>query len=198
LGAAQLDLESRPVNNAKDVRHRGLRLNLRRCHSCYPVAAVGKIGCISFTSVVYRYCRCPIIERTNEACTKVNCEQIAGGIQINGLVASNIDSQPEFQNSTTLGGLNLKLHQRISRHYGRLERLNEVVEKKLKGPGVWRFEARTVEQIIEYWLAENPFITRLSPLSRSGLGVTRLKRANCCALGPPCGGGCRGERRNSY
>ncbi|KAG6358546.1 hypothetical protein INS49_012063 [Diaporthe citri] len=82
-----------------------------------------------------------------------------GGIQINGLGATDIDNQAEFQNSNTLGGLNLELHQRISRHYGRLKRLNEVVEKKLKDPDVWRFEAKVAEQIIREWLAENPSIT---------------------------------------
>lgn len=37
--------------------------------------------------------------------------------------------------------------------------MNEVVEKKLKDPDVWRFEARVAEQIIRDWLAENPSIT---------------------------------------
>lgn len=82
-----------------------------------------------------------------------------GGIQINGLGATDIDNQAEFQNSSTLGGLNLEFHQRISRHYGRLDRLNEVVEKRLKDPDVWRFEARVAEKIIRDWLAENPSIT---------------------------------------
>lgn len=89
---------------------------------------------------------------------RVPTEQITGGIQVNGLGATDIDNQAEFQNSTTLGGLNLELHQRISRHYGRLERLNEVVEKKLKDPDVWRFEARVAELMIRDWLAENPSI----------------------------------------
>ncbi|OHE95866.1 xanthan lyase [Colletotrichum orchidophilum] len=77
-----------------------------------------------------------------------------GGIQVNGLGATDIDNQAEFQNSTTLGGLNLELHQRISAHYGRLDRLNEVVEKKLKDPNVWRFEAKVAEKVIKEWLVE--------------------------------------------
>lgn len=84
-----------------------------------------------------------------------------GGIQVNGLGATDIDNQAEFQNGTTLGGLNLELHQRISKHYGRLDRLNEVVEKKLKDPDVWRFEARVVEKIIEEWLAEHPTVSAI-------------------------------------
>lgn len=90
---------------------------------------------------------------------KYKLNKTTGGIQINGLGATDIDNQAEFQNSTTLGGLNLEFHQRISRHYGRLERLNEVVEKKFKDPDVWRFEARVAEQTIRNWLAENPSIT---------------------------------------
>lgn len=90
---------------------------------------------------------------------KYKLNETTGGIQINGLGATDIDNQAEFQNSTTLGGLNLEFHQRISRHYGRLERLNEVVEKKLKDPDVWRFEARVAVQTIRNWLAENPSIT---------------------------------------
>lgn len=90
---------------------------------------------------------------------KYKLNKTTGGIQINGLGATDIDNQAEFQNSTTLGGLNIEFHERISRHYGRLERLDEVVKKKLKDPDAWRFEARVAEQIIRDWLAENPSIT---------------------------------------
>lgn len=82
-----------------------------------------------------------------------------GGIQINGLGATDIDNQAEFQNSTTLGGLSLELHQRISKHYNREERLREVVDKTLKDPDVWRFEAKVAEAVIAEWLAEYPSIT---------------------------------------
>ena len=82
-----------------------------------------------------------------------------GGIQVNGLGASDIDNQAEFQNSTTLGGLNLELHQRISDHYGRRQRLDQVVREKLKDPDVWRFESRVAEQVIAQWLAEHHSIT---------------------------------------
>lgn len=82
-----------------------------------------------------------------------------GGIQINGLGATDIDNQAEFQNSTTLGGLSLELHERISKHYGREQKLKEVVEKKLKDPEVWRFESRVAEKQISTWLEEHPSIT---------------------------------------
>lgn len=84
---------------------------------------------------------------------------IAGGIQINGLGATDIDNQVEFQNSTTVGGLSLELHQRISKVYNRVERLNEVVSKRIKDPEIWRFESRVAEQVISNWLAEYPKIT---------------------------------------
>lgn len=82
-----------------------------------------------------------------------------GGIQINGLGATDIDNQVEFQNSTTLGGLNLELHERISDHYNRRERLNTVVKGRLKDPEIWRFEARVAEKVISAWLSEHPSIT---------------------------------------
>jgi hypothetical protein len=90
-----------------------------------------------------------------------------GGIQISGLGATDIDNQVEFQNSTTVGGLNLELHERISKRYGREERLREVVQKKLKDPEVWRFEPKVAEAVIAEWLAEHELITaiKVRPLS---------------------------------
>ncbi|KAJ4252796.1 hypothetical protein NW762_010702 [Fusarium torreyae] len=82
-----------------------------------------------------------------------------GGIQINGLGATDIDNQAEFQNSTTVGGLSLELHQRISKFYNRLERLNEIVQKRIKDPDIWRFESRVAEKVISDWLAEHSSIT---------------------------------------
>ncbi|CAK7226631.1 hypothetical protein SCUCBS95973_006267 [Sporothrix curviconia] len=80
-----------------------------------------------------------------------------GGIQVEGLGGSDIDNQPEFQNSTTLGGLNLELHERISRNYGngRPERLRKTVAERLRDPDVWRFESCVAEAVIAAWLAEH-------------------------------------------
>ncbi|KAH8174171.1 FAD dependent oxidoreductase domain-containing protein [Sarocladium implicatum] len=92
-----------------------------------------------------------------------------GGIQISGLGATDIDNQVEFQNSTTVGGLNLELHERISKRYGREERLREVVQKKLKDPEVWRFEPKVAEAVIAEWLAEHELITVIkSPIAETG------------------------------
>ena len=84
---------------------------------------------------------------------------VKGGIQINGLGSTDIDNQAEFQNSTTLGGLNLELHQRISKHYGRVEKLNEATKEARKNPDVWRFEANVAEKVIAEWLKEHPSVT---------------------------------------
>ncbi|TPX19112.1 uncharacterized protein E0L32_011185 [Thyridium curvatum] len=96
--------------------------------------------------------------RLGRSVALVSPHEHIGGIQIEGLGGSDIDNQPEFQNSTTLGGLNLELHERISKHYGRLDRLREVRSKRLRDPDVWRFESRVAEQIIEGWLAEHSAI----------------------------------------
>ncbi|KAM0750551.1 hypothetical protein T439DRAFT_301459 [Meredithblackwellia eburnea MCA 4105] len=82
-----------------------------------------------------------------------------GGIQIEGLGFTDIDNHVEFQNSTTVGGLALELHQRISAVYGRKDRLDEVMRKGIKDPEVWRFESRVAEKVIREWLAEFPSIT---------------------------------------
>ncbi|CZR58240.1 uncharacterized protein PAC_08131 [Phialocephala subalpina] len=84
----------------------------------------------------------------------VSPQEHIGGIQIEGLGATDIDNQAEFQNSTTVGGLALELHRRISKHYHRLLRLEDVVMTRTKDPEVWRFEARVAEKVIGEWLDE--------------------------------------------
>lgn len=83
---------------------------------------------------------------------------IIGGIQVDGLGASDIDSQPDFANSSALGGIALELHRRISTYYGRLDRLDHVISEKIKDPTVWRFESRVAEMVIMKWLHEYPGI----------------------------------------
>ncbi|GJC81844.1 hypothetical protein ColLi_04682 [Colletotrichum liriopes] len=89
----------------------------------------------------------------------VSPEEHIGGIQIEGLGATDIDNQAEVFNSPTVGGLALEFHRRISKYYGRLEHLEHCVEEGIKDPDVWRFESRVAEQIIKEWLAEFPEIT---------------------------------------
>lgn len=81
-----------------------------------------------------------------------------GGIQVEGLGSTDIDNQSEFQNSTTLGGLNLELHRRISIHYNRTTRLEEVIKHKIKDAQIWKFESRVAEKVIADWLSEFPQI----------------------------------------
>jgi hypothetical protein len=57
-------------------------------------------------------------------------------------------------NSTTVGGLALEFHRRISTFYNRLPHLEEVVAKNIKDAEVWRFESRVAEKVILEWLAE--------------------------------------------
>ncbi|CAI4214321.1 unnamed protein product [Parascedosporium putredinis] len=123
--------------------------------------------------------------RLGRSVALVSPQEHIGGIQINGLGATDIDNQVEFQNSTTLGGINLELHQRISRHYGRLARLEEVVAKGIKDPEVWRFEPRVAEKVIADWLAEHASITVIkSPLAerdavtRDGVAIKSIRLLN--------------------
>ncbi|OBU01575.1 hypothetical protein VE01_00532 [Pseudogymnoascus verrucosus] len=84
----------------------------------------------------------------------VSPQEHIGGIQIEGLGATDIDNQDEVFNSTTVGGLALEFHRRISTFYNRLPRLEEVVAKNIKDTEVWRFESRVAEKVILEWLAE--------------------------------------------
>lgn len=85
-------------------------------------------------------------------------DRCQGGIQIEGLGATDIDNQQEVFNSKSVGGLALELHRRISKHYGRLDRLDHVVRHKIKDVDVWRFESCVAERVIADWLQEHPNI----------------------------------------
>lgn len=60
-----------------------------------------------------------------------------------------------MKNHTTVGGLALELHRRISKHYNRLDYLEEVIAKGIMDPDVWRFESSVAEKIIAEWLGEH-------------------------------------------
>ncbi|KAL2835941.1 FAD dependent oxidoreductase-domain-containing protein [Aspergillus pseudoustus] len=116
----------------------------------------------------------------------VSPDEHIGGIQIEGLGSTDIDNQVEFQNSTAVGGLALELHRRLSTHYGRLEQLEEVVEKRLKVPEVWKFESSVLERILAEWLAEYPELVVIkaalvedpSAVSKTGPLVTSIQLTN--------------------
>ncbi|KAJ5106873.1 hypothetical protein N7456_003548 [Penicillium angulare] len=82
-----------------------------------------------------------------------------GGIQVEGLGSTDIDNQIEFKNSPSIGGLGLELHRRLSKHYGRLEKLEEVLSRGKKMPEVWKFESHVLEEIIMSWLNEFPSLS---------------------------------------
>ncbi|KAK6196598.1 hypothetical protein LQW54_011382 [Pestalotiopsis sp. IQ-011] len=89
----------------------------------------------------------------------VSPDEHIGGIQIEGLGATDIDNQAEVFNSPTVGGLALEFHRCISKYYGRLEHLEQCLKEGIKDPDVWRFESRVAEQIIKEWLPEFSDIT---------------------------------------
>lgn len=111
---------------------------------------------------------------------------IIGGIQVEGLGSTDIDNQIEFKNSPSVGGLALELHRRLSKQYGRLERLEEVLQKGEKVPEVWKFESHILEQVILSWLAEFPSLSVFkgslrsdsSAVEKSGNTVTALRLTN--------------------
>ena len=79
---------------------------------------------------------------------------ILGGVQVEGLGATDIDGQAEFQNSPSVGDFGLELHRRISADYGRSKRLETAIKEGIKDPSVWRFESRVAETVIKKWLQE--------------------------------------------
>ncbi|KAJ5368818.1 uncharacterized protein N7496_008578 [Penicillium cataractarum] len=106
-----------------------------------------------------------------------------GGIQVEGLGSTDIDNQTEFQNSPSVGGLALELHRRLSKYYGRLDWLEEVLAERKKVPEVWKFEPRVLEEVIRSWLDEySPLLSitkaSLSAVERDGNVVTGLKLTN--------------------
>lgn len=107
---------------------------------------------------------------------------IAGGIQIEGLGSTDIDNQIEFQNSPSVGGLALELHRRLSKHYGRLQLLEEVLAQGRKEPEVWKFEPHVLEKVIVEWLEEYPSLSiiksSLLAVERDGNLVTGIRLTN--------------------
>lgn len=108
---------------------------------------------------------------------------IAGGIQVEGLGSTDIDNQIEFKNSPSVGGLALELHRRLSKHYGRLEWLEEVLSQQTKVPEVWKFESHVLEEVIISWLGEcsglsiikTSLCTDSAAIEKQGNIVTGLK-----------------------
>ncbi|MFT4032602.1 MAG: FAD-dependent oxidoreductase [Siphonobacter sp.] len=79
-----------------------------------------------------------------------------GGIMVEGLGGTDIDNHTEFQNSPAVGGLALEFYRRVAKAYGKTAELEEVLQKRLKKSGLWRFEPHVAEQIIQQWVKEYP------------------------------------------
>jgi len=78
-----------------------------------------------------------------------------GGILVNGLGITDIDSQPKFQNSVAVGGLALEFYRRVAKHYGRYDQFMEMIRTGAKNHDLWPHEPHVAENIIRDWLAEN-------------------------------------------
>lgn len=81
-----------------------------------------------------------------------------------------------------MGGLALELHRRLSKHYGRLELLEDVLGQGRKVPEVWKLESLVLQKVIWDWLEEYPSFTiikaSLSVIERDGNLVTGLRSNN--------------------
>lgn len=77
-----------------------------------------------------------------------------GGILVNGLGVTDIDSQKDFQNSLAVGGLALEFYRRIAVHYGREAAFLDAIENKKKVREIWPHEPGVAERLIKQWLAD--------------------------------------------
>ncbi|CAL1516459.1 FAD-dependent oxidoreductase [Chitinophaga sp. MM2321] len=77
-----------------------------------------------------------------------------GGIVVNGLGVTDIDSQQAFQNSVAVGGLALEFYRRIAKVYGREQAFEDAWKKHIKNHALWPHEPGVAEKVIKDWLAE--------------------------------------------
>jgi flavin-dependent dehydrogenase len=77
-----------------------------------------------------------------------------GGIAVEGAGGADLDSQPNFQNSLTIGPLVLELYRRMAAVYGRLEEFDQARADRVKSRDLWRYECYKGEQMFLDWLAE--------------------------------------------
>lgn len=77
-----------------------------------------------------------------------------GGIVVNGLGITDIDSQKDFQNSLAVGGLALEFYRRIAKVYGRDKKFEFALKNRIKNHELWTHEPHVAEQIIIEWLKE--------------------------------------------
>lgn len=77
-----------------------------------------------------------------------------GGILVNGLGVTDIDSQKDFQNSLAVGGLAREFYRRVAVYYGREAAFLDAVANKKKVREIWPHEPGVAERLIKQWLEE--------------------------------------------
>ncbi|MCY2976478.1 MAG: FAD-dependent oxidoreductase [Planctomycetota bacterium] len=84
----------------------------------------------------------------------VEAGQHLGGMSVEGLGGTDIDSHAEFQNSPAVGGLALEFYRRVSARYGKQRAFDNMVRNRAKQSGLWRFESHVAEAVFEAWIKE--------------------------------------------
>jgi len=77
-----------------------------------------------------------------------------GGMSVEGLGGTDIDNHAGFQNSPAVGGLALDFYRRISVHYGRQDKFEQMLRERTKQRELWRFEPHVAEAVFDAWLKE--------------------------------------------
>ncbi|CAJ0544911.1 Ff.00g084530.m01.CDS01 [Fusarium sp. VM40] len=95
-----------------------------------------------------------------------------GGMVVEGAGGADLDSQPNFQNSLTIGPMVLELYRRVISTYGpdRLRGFNEAWANHVKDKSLWRYESHKGEQAILDWLEEEENIQVFINTSLRGTG----------------------------
>lgn len=109
-----------------------------------------------------------------------------GGIMVNGLGVTDIDSQQAFQNSIAIGGLAIEYYRSIAKVYGREQAFEEALKKKIKDHSVWPHEPGVGEKVIMEWLTAYKIglftSTRLdehpNAVSKKNTKITRIRMEN--------------------
>jgi len=131
---------------------------------------------------------------------------LTGGIQIEGLGATDIDNQEGFVNSTAVSGLALELYRRMAKHYNRLDKWQRGLNGQVKDHSLWTFEPHVAEKIIGDWLSEHPSIQIFkeclasdgSAVGRDGESITYLETESGNRIyGKVCAPPVRGFSRDS-
>lgn len=92
--------------------------------------------------------------RMGERVLLVEPRRHVGGMNAEGLGATDVDNHPEFQNSLAVGGLAREFYRRIAARYGRRDAFDRMIAGREKDHRLWKFEPRVAESVFEEWLDE--------------------------------------------